>query len=143
MRFVVVIKTMSQAEKAGAAPAGDVLSAWAELYREMVDAGVLLVGGGLAPPDTGARVTITQDDVIVMDGPFAETKQLIAGVWVLQVSSREEALTWVRRIPRDVRNLIQVEVRGITEDADASVTSSPGGGPTGLARPEPEVEHRL
>ena len=116
MRFVVVIKAVAQPVKDQAVPAGGVAAGWAQLHREMVEAGVLAAGGGLAPPETGARLTITGDEVIVMGGPFAETTEVLTGVWVLQVPSQEEALKWVRRIPGQANNLIQVELRAITED---------------------------
>lgn len=98
---------------------------WAQLHQEMVGAGVLVAGGGLVPPEMGTRVTITEDEVIVMTGPFAETTNVLAEVWVLQVPSQEEALTWVRRIPREGGTLIRVELRAVTDDTDPRMDTVP------------------
>ena len=120
MRFMVILKTTPEAEKAAlaAGPSEELLNAMGRFNTDMVKAGVLLGGEGLAPSDTGAKVTITQDDVVVLDGPFAETKELIAGFWLLQVSSREEALEWVKRIPTEAGRTTEVEVRRIMEAED-------------------------
>jgi hypothetical protein len=120
MRYMVILKTTPEAEKAalGAGPSAELLNAMGKFNSDMVKAGVLLGGEGLAPSDTGAHVTITEDDVVVLDGPFAETKELIAGFWLLQVSSREEALEWAKRIPTEAGKTTQVEVRRIMEAED-------------------------
>lgn len=120
MRFMVILKTTPEAEKAAATtgPSEEMLDAMGQLNSEMVKAGVLLGGEGLAPSDTGTKVTITTDEVVVLDGPFAETKELIAGFWLLQVSSHEEALEWVKRIPTPAGGTTEVEVRRILEADD-------------------------
>lgn len=140
MQFVVMIKTTPQAGLAEPAPTEDLRTAWADLYRDMTEQGVLVAGGGLAPRDAGARVSITQDEVIVMDAPFAATKEVIASLWVLQVASLEEALTWVRRIPTSARNPLQIDVRSVTEDDNPSDTADHGRNPTGQARPETHAD---
>ena len=120
MRFMVILKTTPEVEKANAAkgPTEELLNAMGKLNSDMVKAGVLLSGEGLAPSDTGVKVTITTDDVVVLDGPFAESKKLIAGFWLLQVSSREEAVEWVKRIPTEAGETTEVEVRRIMEADD-------------------------
>jgi hypothetical protein len=142
MRFVVVIERVSEPGVDPAAPTGDVAAGWAQLHQEMVAAGVLVAGGGLVPPELGTRVTITGDEVIVMTGPFAETRNVLVGVWVLQVPSREEALTWVRRIPRESSTLIRVELRAVTDDTDPRIDTSPADTPPVQARPDVEIAHQ-
>ncbi|HZG97604.1 MAG TPA: YciI family protein [Nocardioidaceae bacterium] len=127
MRFMVILKTTPEDEKAAlaAGPSEELLNAMGKFNSDMVKAGVLLGGEGLAPSDTGAHVAITQDDVVVLDGPFAETKELIAGFWLLQVSSREEALEWVKRIPAEAGKTTRVEVRRIVEAEDFGEAFTP------------------
>jgi hypothetical protein len=142
MRFVVVIERVSKPGVDPAAPTGDLGSGWAQLHQEMVAAGVLVAGGGLVPPEMGTRVTITGDEVIVMTGPFAETRNVLVGVWVLQVPSREDALTWVRRIPRESGTLIRVELRAVTDDTDPRIDTSPADTPPVQARPDVKIAHQ-
>jgi hypothetical protein len=127
MRFMVILKTTPEDEKAAlaAGPSEELLNAMGTFNSDMVKAGVLLGGEGLAPSDTGAHVTITEHDVVVLDGPFAETKELIAGFWLLQVSSREEALEWVKRIPAEAGKTTRVEVRRIVEAEDFGEAFTP------------------
>ena len=98
MRFMVLVKATKDSE-AGVMPPEDMLMAMGKFNEEMVKAGVMLDGSGLQPSSKGARVRFSGDKRTVIDGPFAETKELIAGFWILQVKSRDEAIEWVKRAP--------------------------------------------
>jgi hypothetical protein len=98
MRFMVMVKATKDSE-AGKMPSEELLSAMAKFNEEMVKAGVMLDGNGLQPSSKGARVRFSGDKRTVIDGPFAETKELVAGYWILQVKSKEEANEWIRRCP--------------------------------------------
>ena len=116
MRFMVIIKTTADSEE-GKMPSTEVLSAMTAYNEELVKAGVMLAGDGLHPSSRGARVHFhTDGKTSVVDGPFAETKELIAGYWLIQVASLEEAVEWVRRVPeprpRGVRDRDPPGVRG-------------------------------
>ncbi|MCU1604046.1 MAG: YCII-related protein [Modestobacter sp.] len=115
MRFMVIVKA-SEASERGDMPSTDELGAMGQFNEELVKAGVLLAGEGLTPSSAGARVRFDADsNATVVDGPFTETKELIAGFWILQVSSREEALEWVKRAPFREG---EVEVRRVFEAED-------------------------
>lgn len=120
MRFMMILKTTPAAEKVAQAAGmtAELIDAMGKLNSDMVKAGVLLGGDGLAPSDTATTVEITETDAVVLDGPFAETKELIAGFWLLQVSSQEEAVEWARRIPSPGGVTTVVEVRRIVEADD-------------------------
>ncbi|MCU1617311.1 MAG: YCII-related protein [Frankiales bacterium] len=115
MRYMVIVKASEDSEN-GALPTTEQLAEMGAYNEELVKAGVMLAGEGLAPSSQGARVRYDKDGrATVVDGPFAETKELVAGFWVLQVSSREEVLEWVRKAPfRDA----EVEVRRVAEAED-------------------------
>jgi hypothetical protein len=99
MRFMVIVKATEASER-GELPSTDMLEAMGAFNEELVKAGVLLDGDGLRPSRHGARVQFDQDgNPTVIDGPFTETKELVSGYWVLEVSSREEALEWVKKAP--------------------------------------------
>lgn len=98
MKFMVLIKADKSSE-AGVMPDEQLLTAMGKYNEELAKAGVLLAGEGLHPSSKGARVKLSGDKRIVTDGPFAETKELIAGFWLLQVKSKEEAIEWVKRCP--------------------------------------------
>jgi hypothetical protein len=99
MRFMVIVKATEDSEK-GAMPSQDMLEAMGAYNEELVKAGVMLDGDGLRPSSYGARVQFDQDgNATVVDGPFAETKELVSGYWVFEVSSREEAVEWARKAP--------------------------------------------
>ena len=100
MRFMMIVKANKDSE-AGKLPSEAVLAAMAKYNEELVKAGVMLDGVGLLPSSKGARVTVTKGKARVIDGPFAETKELIAGYWIIQVRNREEAIEWAKRIPFD------------------------------------------
>jgi hypothetical protein len=99
MRFMVIVKATEESEK-GALPSTDMLEAMGAYNEELVKAGIMLDGDGLRPSSHGARVQFDKDgNATVIDGPFTETKELVSGYWVFEVSSREEAIEWARKAP--------------------------------------------
>ena len=98
MRFMMIVKANDKSE-AGIMPTEQELAAMAKYNEELVKAGVMLAGDGLHPTSKGARVHYAGDKRTVTDGPFTEAKELIAGYWILQVKSREEAIEWAKRVP--------------------------------------------
>lgn len=98
MRFMMVVRADKRTEE-GVLPTEQELAEMMQYNEELVKAGVLLAGEGLHPSSKGARVKFSGGKAIVVDGPFAETRELIAGYWLLQVKSREEAVEWARRVP--------------------------------------------
>jgi len=99
MRFMVIVKATEESEM-GALPSTDMLEAMGAYNEELVKAGVMLDGDGLRPSKHGARVQFDENgDATVIDGPFTETKELVSGYWVFEVSSREEAIEWARKAP--------------------------------------------
>jgi hypothetical protein len=122
MRFMVIVKA-SEASERGVLPTQAELEEMGTYNEELVKAGVMLAGEGLHPSSRGARVRFDADgDATVVDGPFAETKELIAGFWILQVSSREEVLEWVKRAPFREGEL---EVRQVFEAEDFGEAFTP------------------
>lgn len=124
MRFMVMVKATKESE-AGAMPAEDVLAAMAKFNEEMVKAGVMLDGNGLQASAKGSRVRLpagkagqTTGPRTVIDGPFAETKELVAGYWILQVNSKAEAIEWVKRCPNPHNEASEIEIRQIFELED-------------------------
>ena len=115
MRFMMLVKA-SQDSEAGVMPSQDLLAAMGEFNETMAKAGVMLSGEGLHPSSKGARVTYTGRQRLVTDGPFAETKELLAGFWMIQVKSKAEALEWASRIPFTDGEV--VEVRQVFETSD-------------------------
>ena len=98
MRFMMIVKASKESE-AGVMPGEQLLASMAKYNEELVKAGVMLDGSGLKPSSKGARIKYSGDKRTVIDGPFAETKELVAGFWVIQVKSKEEAIEWARRVP--------------------------------------------
>jgi hypothetical protein len=98
MRFMMLLKA-DQRTEAGVLPSAQDLEVMGKYNAELVKAGVLLDGAGLQPSSRGAKITFDGGKVQVTDGPFAETKELIAGYWIIQVNSKEEAIEWARRVP--------------------------------------------
>jgi hypothetical protein len=115
MRFMVVVKADKNSE-AGVLPSKELLAAMGQLNEEMARAGVLLAAEGLQASSKGARVSFSGQKRIVTDGPFAETKELIAGFWMIQVKSKEEAIEWVKRVPFADGEVI--ELRQVFEASD-------------------------
>jgi hypothetical protein len=99
MRFMVIVKSSEDSEK-GVMPTEQDLAEMGAFNEELVKAGVMLAGEGIHPSSKGARIRFDKDgNTTVVDGPFAETKELVAGFWILQVSSREEAIEWMKKAP--------------------------------------------
>ena len=124
MRFMVIVKANADSE-AGVMPSTEQLTAMGNYNEELVKAGVMLAGEGLHPSSRGARVRFdTEGRTTVVDGPFAETKELIAGFWIIQASSKEEAIEWVKRIPNVTGEESEIEVRQVfdVEDFGAELT---------------------
>ena len=117
MRFMVIVKATKDSE-AGVMPSEELLAAMAKYNEELVKAGVMLDGTGLQPSSKGARVKFSGDKRTVVDGPFAETKELIAGYWIFQVKSKEEAIEWVKRCPNPHEGESEIEIRQVFELED-------------------------
>jgi hypothetical protein len=118
MRVMVLIKANEQSE-AGEMPSEKMLAEMTAFNEELVRAGIMLAGDGLHPSTNGARVVFSGSDRKVIDGPFSETKELLAGYWVWQVKDMDEAIEWVKRIPdADPGQEAVVEIRRVFEDED-------------------------
>jgi hypothetical protein len=115
MRFMMIVKATKDSE-AGMMPSEKILGAMATFNEELQKAGVLLDLSGLQPSSKGARVTFSGGKRTVVDGPFAETKELVAGYWLIQVKSKDEAVEWARRAPMDADGRdAEIEVRQVFE----------------------------
>ncbi|HYG27746.1 MAG TPA: YciI family protein [Caulobacteraceae bacterium] len=117
MRFMVMVKATPQSE-AGEMPSTELLEAMGRYNEELVKAGVMLAGEGLHPSSRGARVHFDGDKRTVIDGPFAETKELVAGFWIFQVSSLEECIEWVKRCPNPMTGPSDIEIRQVFTSED-------------------------
>lgn len=118
MRFMMIVKA-NTASEAGALPSEEMIKAMMAYNEALVKAGVLLDGGGLQPSSTGVRITWPNGKPVATDGPFAETKELIAGYWIINVKSREEAIEWAMRAPNPAGNAEgQIELRPFFEAPD-------------------------
>ena len=117
MRFMVMVKATDQSE-AGEMPTTELLEAMGRYNEELVKAGVMLAGEGLHPSSKGVRVRFDGPSRTVVDGPFAETKELVAGFWIWQVSSLEEAIEWVKRCPNPMTGPSDIEIRQIFTSED-------------------------
>jgi len=117
MRFLVIVKATKDSE-AGVLPSEELLTAMGKYNEELAKAGILLAGEGLQPSSKGARVRFSGPKRTVVDGPFAETKELIAGFWMWKVTSKEEAIEWVRRCPNPMPGDSEIEIRQVFEAED-------------------------
>jgi hypothetical protein len=126
MRFMVIVKATKESE-AGVMPSEQLLSEMTAFNEELVKAGVMLAGEGLQPSSKGARVRFSSNNKrSVVDGPFAETKELIAGFWLWQVRSKEEALEWVKRVPHPhPGHDTEIEIRQVFEADDFGAEYTP------------------
>jgi hypothetical protein len=125
MRFMVIVKATRDSE-AGALPDPKLLADMGKFNEELVKAGVMLAGEGLHPSSKGARVKFSGNKRTVIDGPFPETKELIAGYWLFQVKSLEEAIEWVKRAPNPFPNgESEVEIRQVAEADDFGAELAP------------------
>lgn len=124
MRVMVIVKATSESE-AGKMPSTELMTAMGNFNEELVKAGVMLAGEGLHPSVKGKRVRFSGKQRTVIDGPFAETKELIAGFWLWQVKSMEEAVEWVRRCPNPMESDSEIEIRPIFEAEDFGAEFTP------------------
>ena len=117
MRVMVLIKASADSE-AGALPSEEMLTEMGKFNEELVKAGIMLAGEGLQPSSKGVRVHFSGEERRVVDGPFAETKELVAGFWIWQVKSMDEAIEWARRCPNPMPGESQIEIRPVFEADD-------------------------
>ena len=124
MRFMIIIKADKNTE-AGVLPSEQLLADMGKFNEELVKAGIMLAGEGLQPSSKGARVKFAGDKRIVTDGPFAETKELIAGFWIWRVKSKQEAIDWVKRCPNPTGAESEIEIRQVVEAEDFGEAFTP------------------
>ena len=124
MRFMILVKADKNSE-AGVMPSKELLTAMGNFNEELVKAGVMLAGDGLQPSSKGARVRFDGKKRTVIDGPFSETKELIAGFWIWQVKSKQEAIEWVKRCPNPMRDDSEIEIRQVFEAEDFGAEFTP------------------
>jgi hypothetical protein len=124
MRFMVIVKATKDSE-AGFPPTEEMFAAMGKYNEELVKAGVMLAGEGLQPSSKGSRVRFSGNKRTVIDGPFAETKELIAGFWLFQCKSKEECIEWVKRCPNPMPGDSEIEIRQVFETEDFGVEFTP------------------
>jgi len=124
MRFMILVKANKDSE-AGALPDEKILTEMGKFNEELVKAGIMLAGEGLQASSKGARVRFSGTKRTVIDGPFAETKELIAGFWIWQVKSKEEAIEWVKRCPNPFPGESEIEIRQVFEASDFGAEFTP------------------
>ena len=124
MRFMVMVKATKESE-AGVMPSEQLLADMGKYNEELVKAGIMLAGEGLQPSGKGARVRFSGTKRTVIDGPFAETKELVAGFWIWQVKSKEEAIEWVKRCPNPMPGESEIEIRQVFEADDFGAEFTP------------------
>ena len=124
MRFMILVKATKDSE-AGKMPDETMFAEMGKFNEELVKAGVMLAGEGLHPSSKGARVRFSGAKRTVIDGPFTETKELVAGFWLWQVKSREEAIEWVKRCPNPMPGESEIEIRQIFEAEDFGAALTP------------------
>jgi hypothetical protein len=118
MRFMVIVKATAESEKEGALPDPQLMAEMGKYNEELIKAGIVLAMDGLHPSSKGARVKFSGKSRTVTDGPFAETKELIAGFWLWKVKSLEEAIEWVKRCPNPHGGESEIEIRQVFEMED-------------------------
>jgi len=124
MRFMIIVKATAESE-AGKMPSVELMTAMGKFNEELVNAGVLLAGEGLHPSAKGARIQFDGPRRTVVDGPFAETKELVAGFWLIQVKSKEEAIEWMKRCPNPMEGPSEIEIRQVYEMEDFGELATP------------------
>jgi hypothetical protein len=124
MRFMVMVKATKDSE-AGIMPSEQLLAEMGKYNEELVKAGIMLAGEGLHPSSKGARVRFSGKQRTVIDGPFAETKELVAGYWLWQVKSLAEAIEWVKRCPNPMPGDSEIEIRQVFEAEDFGAEFTP------------------
>ncbi|MGC4096432.1 MAG: YciI family protein [Nitrospira sp.] len=124
MRFMIIVKATKESE-AGVMPSTQLLTEMGAFNEALVNAGVFLAGDGLHPSSKGARVRFSGTTRTVIDGPFVETKELIAGYWLWQCKSKEEAIAWVKRCPNPMPGESEIEIRQIFDAEDFGAEFTP------------------
>jgi hypothetical protein len=124
MRFMIIVKATADSE-AGKMPSAELLTEMGKFNEQLVNAGVLLAGEGLHPSSKGARIRYDGASRTVTDGPFPETKELIAGFWLIQVKSKEEAIEWMKRCPNPFDGPSEIEIRQVFEMEDFGAAATP------------------
>jgi hypothetical protein len=124
MRVMVLVKATNDSE-AGAMPSTELLGAMGKYNEELVNAGILLAGEGLHPSSKGKRVAFDGSNRTVIDGPFAETRELVAGFWLWEVKDMAEAVEWVKRCPNPMPGPSEIEIRPLFEAADFGDARTP------------------
>jgi hypothetical protein len=124
MRFMLLVKADKNTE-AGVLPSQELLTEMGKFNEELAKAGVLLAGEGLQPSSKGARVKFSGKKRTVIDGPFSETKELVAGFWLIQVKSKEDAIEWVKRVPNPTGDEGEIEIRQVFEAEDFGPALTP------------------
>ena len=124
MRFMVIVKSTKESE-AGVMPTEQLLTEMGKFNEELVKAGVMLAGEGLQPSSKGARIHFSGKNRTVIDGPFAETKELVAGFWLIQVKSKQEAIEWMKRCPNPFEGESELEIRQVFETEDFGAEFTP------------------
>jgi hypothetical protein len=124
MRFMVMVKANADSE-AGVLPSTELLEAMGRYNEQLVQAGVLLAGEGLQPSSKGARVRFAGETRTVIDGPFTEAKELVAGFWLIQAKSKDEAIEWVKRCPAPMEGESEIEIRQVFEADDFGAAFTP------------------
>jgi hypothetical protein len=124
MRFMIMIKADKDTE-AGVLPNEKLLTEMGKFNEQLVKAGIMLAGEGLQPSSKGARVRFSGEKRTVVDGPFTEAKELIAGFWIWQVKSKEEAIEWVKRCPNPTGGEAEIEIRQVFESDDFGAEFTP------------------
>jgi hypothetical protein len=148
MKFMMIIRSDAKTE-AGAMPSEEILVAMGKYNEDLIKAGVLLAADGLQPSSKGARVRHANGKATVIDGPFAESKELIAGYWIIQVKSKAEAIEWAKRVPFDPKNASatsdgvgEIELRQLFEAADFTTDLYPSEEAKELMKKESEFRQR-
>lgn len=124
MRFMILVKATADSE-AGKLPSTELMTAMGKFNEELVNAGVLLAGEGLHPTAKGARIHFDGASRTVTDGPFSETRELVAGFWLIQVKSKEEAIEWMKRCPNPFDVPSDIEIRQVYEMSDFGDAATP------------------
>ncbi|MGD1065829.1 MAG: YciI family protein [Vulcanimicrobiaceae bacterium] len=132
MRVMVIVKATAESEKEGALPDPQMLAEMGKFNEELIKAGVLLAADGLHPSSKGARVKFSGTSRTVVDGPFTETKELIAGFWLWDVKSLDEAIAWVKRCPNPHAGESEIEIRQVFEMEEFAPVLS-----------EDEIQHKV
>src|ERR1700737_2318459 len=125
MRFMVIVKATAESEKEGALPDSQLMAEMGKFNEELIKAGIVLAMDGLQPSSKGARVKFSGKSRTVVDGPFTESKELIAGFWLWQVKSLEEAIEWVKRCPNPHEAESEIEIRQVFEAEDFGAEFTP------------------